>query len=111
MSTTIAVLLVLGLPYAAFAGPTMFQFYTYCDRVAKATGRDRENQEIWKTDDGGNAAFQRGQLRKLRRGEYTGLEDPVLVAQGRRIALKLRLSWWLAVGLVVSVAATDLFHL
>ena len=111
MSKTIVVLLVLGLPYVAFAAPTMFQFFAYCDRVAKSTGRDKENQEVWKTDDGGNNGFQREQLRKLRRGEYTKLEDPALVAQGRRIALKLRLSWWLAVGLVTTVAATDLFHL
>jgi hypothetical protein len=107
-STTFLVLLVLGFGYVAFAVPMMLHFYSYCEQVAKATGRTKENQNIWHTDEGGNNKFQREQLRKLRTGEYKLLPDPALVAQGKVLARKLRLSLWLAVGLVVTVAATDM---
>lgn len=106
-STTFVVLLVLGVAYAAFAVPAMLHFYSYCEQVAKATGRTKENQDIWHADEGGNNKFQREQLRKLRSGKYKSLPDPALVAQGEALAKKLRLSFWLAVGLVVTVATTE----
>jgi hypothetical protein len=104
-STTVVVLIALGLLYAAFAVPAVLQFLAYCERVAKATGRSGENQRTQNTDEGGNNAFQREQLRKLRSGEYKQMHDPALVAQGAVVARKLRLAWWLAIGLVAAVAA------
>jgi hypothetical protein len=106
-NATIGVLSVLGLAYAAFALPTVLQFYSYCRRVAKATGQTKENQNIWTTDEGGINAFQREQLRKLRNGEYMELDDPALVVQGRALARKFRLAWWLAIGLVAAVVCTE----
>ncbi len=108
-STTLRVLLVLGFAYAAFAVPTALHFNSYCEQVAKATGRTKENQDIWHRDDGGFNKFQRELLRKLRTGEYRLLPDPALVAQGAELARKLRLSFWLGVGLVVTVAVTDMW--
>jgi len=108
-STTVVVLLVLGLAYAVFAVPTMLHFYSYCEQVAKATGRMKENLDIWHADESGNNRFQREQLRKLRTGEYKLLPEPALVAQGAILAHKLRLSLWLALGLVVTVAATHMW--
>jgi len=104
---TIAVstLLVLGLAYVAYAVTTMLQFYSYCEKVAKATGRVRDNANFLNRDKGGNNAFQREQLRRLTNGEFTDFQDPVLVSQGRTLAVKLRLAKWLAVALVLSVAA------
>jgi hypothetical protein len=107
-SIAIGVLVVLGAAYAAFAVPFMLQFYSYCEQVAKATGRTEENQVIWNTDEGGNNAFKREQWRMLRTGEYAQLNDPVLVSHGHALARKTRLSWWLAVGLVVAVVAAHL---
>ena len=104
-STIIGFLSILGLAYVVFAAPVLLQFYAYCEKVAKATGRSKENRSLSSNEDGNNT-FQREQLRRLRNGEYMNLEDPALVAQGRVLARKLRLSWWLAVGLVIAVGAT-----
>jgi hypothetical protein len=100
------VLAVLGVAYAAFTVPIYFRFSAYCEQVAKATGRERENQEFRNADENGNNAFQREQYRKLRTGEFKELSDPMLVAQASALAAKLRLSCWLAVGLVVTSAAS-----
>lgn len=104
---TIAVgtLLVFGLAYVAYAVTTMLQFYSYCEQVAKATGRVRDNANFWNRDEGGNNAFQREQLRRLTNGDFTEFQDPELVSRGRTLAVKLRLARWLAVALVLSVAA------
>jgi hypothetical protein len=108
-SAAFQLLLVLGLAYAAFAVPVMLRFYSYCEQVAKATGRSNENQEVWQSDESGNNKFQREQLRRLRTGEYKLLSDPELVKQGETLARHLRLTFWLAVGLVLTVAAADLW--
>jgi hypothetical protein len=103
-SSIIGVLLILGLAYVAFAVPALVHFYSYCRKVAESTGRSNENQSTHTNEDGTNA-FEREQFRKLRSGEYANLEDPALVAQGHVLARKMRLAQWLAVGLVVCVAA------
>jgi hypothetical protein len=108
-SAAFVVLVVLGFAYAAFAIPTMMQFYSYCELVAKATGRTAELHSLKDQDDGGNNAFQREQLRKLRNGEFTQLEDPSLVARGEVVARRLSISFWAAAGLVLSVVATHLW--
>ncbi|WP_345532896.1 hypothetical protein [Viridibacterium curvum] len=107
-STTLWVLLILGVAYAAFSIPMLRQFHLYCEKVAASTGREGESSSVLNRDDGGNNAFQLEQFRSLRTGEYKQLNDPVLVAQGSMLARKLRLSCWLAVGLVAAVGVTDL---
>jgi hypothetical protein len=109
-SVTTLVLVVFGIIYAAFAIQMMLQFRSYCELVAKSSGRSQENQEFWNADDGGNNAFQLEQWRKLRTGEYKKLTDPVLVAKGEAIVRKLALSRWLAIGLVATVALTELWR-
>jgi hypothetical protein len=108
MSQSIVVVLIaLGLAYVAFAVVVMSEFSAYCDRLAKVTGRERERQSIWNTDEGGLSAFDREQFWKLMRGDYLELADPVIAAQARRLTLRCRLSYLLgAVLLVVIVAAT-----
>ncbi|KQV88163.1 hypothetical protein ASC91_15170 [Pelomonas sp. Root1237] len=108
-SAAVVVLVVLGLAYAAFAVPAMLQFYSYCELVAAATGRTAELHSLKGQDDGGNNAFQREQLHKLRNGEFTQFEDPTLVARGAVVARKLSISFWAAAGLVLSVVATHLW--
>jgi hypothetical protein len=100
----IAALSLLGLAYLAFALPAFLQFRSYCERVAKATGRSRENQSLSTNEDGANA-FEREQYRKLLNGEYKNLGDPALVLQGQALARKLRFGRWLTIGLIVAVAA------
>ena len=97
--------MVLGLAYVAFAVPALVHFYSYCSKVAESTGRSNENQSMRTNEDGSNA-FEREQFRKLRSGEYANFEHPDLVAQGHVLARKIRIAQWLAVGLVVCVAAT-----
>lgn len=102
-------LLVFGLAYAAHAVPTMFQFYSYCEQVAKATGRIDENNCIWNQDEGGNNTFQREVMRKLRSGEFADYGDSVLVERGQVLARKLKHSFWGAVGLVLSVSLIEMW--
>jgi hypothetical protein len=104
------VLVVLGVTYAAFAVLMMLQFRSYCELVAKSSGRGHENQEFWNADEGGNNVFQLEQWRKLRTGEYKKLTDPVLVAKGESLVRKLALSCWLAIGLVTTVALIELWR-
>jgi hypothetical protein len=101
----IGVLSILGLAYLAFAVPAMLQFYSYCEKVAKTTGRSKENQSFRTNEDGANA-FEREQYRKLLNGEYITLGDPALVLQGRAVARKVRLGRWLTVALMMAVATT-----
>jgi len=110
MSNAAVVVLVMGgLAYAAYAVPAMFQFFSYCKQVASATGRTEENADLKTQDDGGINAFQREQYRMLRSGEFMNGKDPAIVALGVVVARKLRVAFWAAVGLVVSVAAADLW--
>ncbi len=104
----VGVLIALGLAYVAFALVVMFEFSAYCDRLAKATGREQERQSIWNTDEGGLSAFDREQFWKLMRGDYVELANPAIAAQGRRLTRRFRLSYLLgAVLLVAIVAATE----
>ncbi|QPF71583.1 hypothetical protein G8A07_00690 [Roseateles sp. DAIF2] len=87
----------------------MFQFFSYCEHVAAATGRTEENASPKAHDDGGLNAFQREQYRMLRSGEFVNGGDPAIVARGAAIASKLRNSFWAAVALVFSVAVAELW--
>ena len=106
-TAAVLVLVVLGVAYAVYAVPIVFQFRTYCEHVAKATGRTQENQSLRNTDDGGNNAFQREQWRKLLVGDFEGIHDPSLAARGRVLTRKTRMSYLLAIVLVVAVVITQ----
>ncbi len=110
-TSAIAVLVVLGVAYAAFALPVINWFITYCDLVAKATGRENERQRFWNTDDGGMNSFEREQLRGLRSGDYLGLTDPKIVALGSKLKRRMRHLLWMGVGLVVTVVVVVEFVL
>jgi len=97
-----------GLVYAAYAVPTMFQFLSYCEMVAAATGKTGENADKKTQDDGGLNAFQHEQYRLLRNGDFMNFPDAAVVAYGIVVARKLRVSFWAAVALVVSFAAADI---
>ena len=104
--SAVLVLVALGLPYFVFAVAAVEKFITYCDYVAKATGRQKERQKFWNTDDGGMNDFEREQYGRLRRGDYMGLSDPKIVALGEKLTRRFRQLLWAAIGLLVSVVAT-----
>lgn len=105
----LAALVAGGLAYTAFAVSTMIQFFAYCNEVALATGRAGEHACLRSGDDGGINAFQREQLRLLNSGEFMLCGDATLVARGRVVARNLRISFWVAAGLVLSVAVAELW--
>lgn len=105
-TTAVVVLVALVIAYAAFALPALIQFGTYCDYVARATGRQRARQKFWNGDEGGMNCFEREQLGRLRRGDYMGLSDPKILALGTRLTRRLQHLPWMSVGLVISVIVT-----
>ena len=83
----------------------MSQFKTYCDDVAKATGRTEENEYrgVW-TDEWGYNAFQREQWWNLLIGNFYGIADPSLLKHGRLLSRKIRLSFFATVLTVIVYA-------
>ncbi len=77
--------------------------------MAKTTGRTQENQSIWNTDDSGNNAFQREQWWNLLAGNFEGISEPALVARGKVLSRKTRLSYIFAIALISAVAITQLY--
>ena len=108
-SAAVFVLVLGGLAYAAYAVPTLLQFFAYCDQVALATGRTKESTCLKSQDDGGINAFQQEQYRMLRSGEFMNFTDASVVARGTVVARKLKVSFWGALVLVLSVAAANLW--
>lgn len=104
--SAVLVLVALGLPYLVFAAAAMEKFITYCDYVAKATGRKKDRQKIWNADDGGMNGFERELYGRLQRGDYMGLSDPKIVALGAKLTRRFRQLLWAGIGLLVSVVAT-----
>ncbi len=92
MTTAIIVTLaVLFAVYAAFAIPMMFQFRRYCERVALATGREKEFLGKIDVDDDGNNAFEREQWRKLFAKDFSSLGDSILLSEATRLSRKVRI--------------------
>ncbi len=78
------------------------QFRAYCDEVAKATGRTEENGNNAWLDDAGNNAFRREQWWNLVIGNFYGIPDLSIVARGRVLSQKIRVSYlWAAAGLAL----------
>lgn len=98
--TAILIFVVLLAAYAAYSIPVMFQFRSYCARVAKATHRSEELDDHRSVDDGGNNAFEREQWSKLLRGEFGEFIDPTLATEAASLSRRVRLSFFLALGLV-----------
>lgn len=107
--TIVGVLVVLGLTYVAFAFAVMSRFVSYCDRLAKATGRERERENIWSADEGGLNAFDLEQFRKLRRGDYLELTDPGIATVGKGLTRLIRLLYLLGAVLLVIVVAANAY--
>jgi len=99
---------MLFAAYAAFAIPAMLRFYKYCELVASATGRSRENHSLKAVDDGGFNAFQLEQWRALRSGTYRQLQDEQLISEGHAISKRIRLMYVLGLALIAFLATVDL---
>jgi hypothetical protein len=99
---------LLFLAYAAFSIPLILRFRKWCDSVALATNRTDENASVKAQDESGGNAFHREQLRVLRTGEYTKLQEPNLVQEGHVLSKRIRLMYLLAVALVISFALIDI---
>ncbi len=105
MTTTIVIILVvLLIGYGVFAVPMMFQFRSYCERVAEATGRNNELYAKIEMDEDGNNAFEREQWRKLVTKDFVGLADPTLLDEAYKLSRKVRISYIYAIGLVFAFA-------
>ncbi|MCX2864960.1 hypothetical protein OOZ63_24320 [Paucibacter sp. PLA-PC-4] len=102
--TAILIFVVLIAAYAAYSIPVIFQFRSYCERVAKATNRSEELKNHRSIDDGGNTAFEREQWSKLLRGEFGEFMDPTLATEAASLSRRVRLSFFLALGLVGGLA-------
>ncbi|MTW11764.1 hypothetical protein GM658_14250 [Pseudoduganella eburnea] len=107
-NVAVIVLVVGGIAYAAYAIPVIFQFLAYCERVAAASGRTKENASLINQDDGGLNTFQCEQFCMLRSGEFMNFGDSALINLGAIVARKLKVSFWGAVLLILSAAAADI---
>lgn len=101
------VLILGGIAYAAYAIPTFYRFIAYCEQIAISVGRTAENASLMTQDDSGLNAFQREQLRFLWSGEYKNHGNAVINAHGQAMAGKIKIAFWGALGMVLSVVVTN----
>ncbi len=80
----IGALIISGVAYLLWNVKLFRRFSSYCENVAEATGRWAERRSAG-SDDGGLNLFDREQFFKLMRGDYGGLGDQKLVAEGQAL--------------------------
>ena len=89
----IGALIISGVAYLLWNVTLFRRFSSYCESVAEATGRSSERQSA-NTDDGGLNLFDREQFFKLMRGDYGGLGDQRILAEGQTLTRQ----FWLCYG-------------
>ena len=94
-------LIVSGVAFLRWNVVLFTRFSSYCESVAEATGRQPERQSA-NTDEGGLNRFDREQFFKLMRGDYGGLGDQRIVAEGQTITRQFWLCY--VVGALLLVA-------
>jgi len=97
----IGTLIISGVAYLRWNVVLFARFSSYCEKVAEATGRQSERLSA-NTDEGGLNLFDREQFFKLMRGDFGGLGDQKMVAEGQTISRQFWLCY--AVGALLLVA-------
>ena len=80
----IGALIISGVAYLLWNVTLFRRFSSYCESVAEATGRWSERQSAG-SDDGGLNLFDREQFFKLMRGDYGGLGEQRILAEGQTL--------------------------
>ncbi len=97
----VGALIISGVAYLRWNMTLFTRFSLYCESVAEATGRQSGRRSAG-SDDGGLNLFDRAQFFELMRGDYAGLGDQRILAEGQTLTRQFWLCY--AVGALLLVA-------